>query len=350
MTTPTRTEIYEEAKRIYFQSEMRNGNRHSINPEYSELLESGFVYAAQSNLMSNKETLYGLTGKTAKSPEQELETAYLKTCYDVFDLPECQRSNLLISGTNNTGKTNLACLVASVLQRLGWRVVAFDSSGAWLEQSDIPVYATVNFDSESETFKIPLFQDSILYDLTLLLPTEQTQFVDLVLLDLRHRQLESDRKRWTMVFLEEAQLYCKNVRGTVSQNILRIMSVGRNQRVRVCCVSPDLALLDNSFIRLTGQRFHARLGIEENGKRKFRAYYGLDWLRVTLEHDLGFYTYLLKDKLQVVKVPLFETANKPVNYLSLKKPNRLVNWLKQLFTTKPRMQPSNSFISSDFMT
>ncbi|GAG26637.1 unnamed protein product [marine sediment metagenome] len=76
----------------------------------------------------------------------------------------------------------------------------------------------------------------------------------------------------------------------------------------------DLALVDTAFIRLTPQRFYGRLTIEENSKRKFRNYHGGDWCRIAQELDLGFFIYLVKNKLKVVNVPLFETKRKPMLY------------------------------------
>jgi len=234
------------------------------------------------------------------------------TIYETsFDHNEAKKTNLLVTGANHSGKTNLACQIASILQRFDWRIVAFDSSGAWLQQSDIPHYITVNYDADSETFKVPLFHSSILYDLTLLLLVEQQQFVDLVLLDLWHQQLEAQIKLWTMVFLEESQLYCKNIRGSVAQNILRIMTVGRNQKVRVCACSPDLSLIDPAFIRLCSQRYHAKLVREENAQRKFRSTYGRDWCDKATRLQLGEFVYLLRDQLTQVSVPLFIPKRQP---------------------------------------
>lgn len=245
--------------------------------------------------------------------------AYRQTCYELIDLDEMQRSNLLISGCNNSGKTNLACQIVSILQKFNWRIIAFDSSGAWLKQSDIPIYTTVEYDYRTESFRIPLFNESVIYDMTMLLPSEQKLFVDMVVLDLWHRQLETENKEWVLVALEESQLYMKNVRSQVAENLLRTMSVGRNQKIRVLAVTPDLALIDSAFIRLCGQRFHGRLSIEENGLRKFRYYYGSDWVKVTREHDIGLFTYLCRDKLKVVSVGYFKAQTKPTNVTKLQK-------------------------------
>ena len=270
-----------------------------------------------------------------KTTTRNEKRAYRQTYYQLIDLDEMQRSNLLISGCNNSGKTNLACQIVSILQRFKWRILVFDSSGAWRKQSDIPIYAIANFDYRTESFKIPLFNESVVYDMTLLLPSEQKLFVDIILLGVWHKQLETQNREWVLVVLEESQLYCKNVRSQIAENLLRIMSVGRNQQVRVMAITPDLALIDASFIRLCGQRFHGKLSIEENGLRKYRLYYGSDWLRVTKLHDVGTFTYLLRNKLKVVCVPYFKTPSKPLDYRNQLKPaNKLKAWFRKYIYRK----------------
>lgn len=65
-------------------------------------------------------------------------------------------------------------------------------------------------------------------------------------------------------------------------------------------------------MRLAEQRYHGKLGIEENSKRKFKAYYGSDWCRVATEGlEVGDFIYLCKGKLKVVSVPLFQAKTLP---------------------------------------
>ena len=92
------------------------------------------------------------------------------------------------------------------------------------------------------------------------------------------------------------------------------MSAGRNHAIRILAVSVDLALIDSAFIRLCGQRYYGRLNIEENSKRKFRNYHGLDWTRVATELDLGYFIYLLRDRLKIIHVPLFQPKRLPEAY------------------------------------
>lgn len=97
------------------------------------------------------------------------------------------------------------------------------------------------------------------------------------------------------------------------QNLYRICHVGRNRQTRVLGITTDLALIDSSFIRLCQQRYHARIGIEENAKRKFKNYYGKRWLEVTEKLNVGEFVYLNKNQLQKIKIPLFQSVHKPQN-------------------------------------
>lgn len=117
------------------------------------------------------------------------------------------------------------------------------------------------------------------------------------------------------MLLEEFQLYGRNLRGFVGQNILRIATAGRNRRLRILGVTTDLSLIDPLLVRLCGQRYHARLGIEDNAKRKFRGYYGLDWCRIATELKLGTFIYLTKERLRIVSVPRFETRRTPKPFI-----------------------------------
>ena len=234
-----------------------------------------------------------------------------------FDIEEAQKSNILISGTNHTGKSRLACGLCSILQTINWKIVCFDNTGVWRQVSDMPRFYQVterNIDLETKTVNYPFFKQSILYDTSLLIPNHQKLFIDKVLRDLWDSRVNNPSNRWTLVVLEEAQLFMRNIRGSVGQNLLRIASAGRNLKVRILAITVDLALIDPSLIRLCGQRYHGRLGIEDNGKRKFRGYYGGDWCRIAQELDLGFLIYLLRDKLKIVHVPLFEPKILPVQY------------------------------------
>ena len=248
---------------------------------------------------------------------------YLKTNISKFnidfDIPEQQKSNTLISGTNNTGKSRLACGICSILKNIDWKIVAFDNVGIWRKISDIPSFYQIrkarNYDPETKSWYYPYPIKSTLFDMSLLIPDLQRSFVNDCLERIWNTQVRMSTKQWTLIALEEFQLYGRSIRGSVSQNILRVMSAGRFHKLRVLGITVDLALCDPAFIRLCQQRYHGRLGIEGNAKRRFRDYYGIDWCRIATEGlDVGYFIYLLRDKLKIIYIPLFETKRIPQPY------------------------------------
>jgi len=262
-----------------------------------------------------------------------------------FDIEEAQKSNILISGTNHTGKSRLACNITSILQNFNWGIICFDNTGIWRKISDLPTWYQVteqNIDLVYETVSYPFPNSSMIYDTSLLIPDQQKLFVDKVLKDLWDSRVNNPSNQWTLVALEEFELFGRNTRGSASQNLFRIMHAGRNQRIRALAITTDLALIDPSFIRLCQQRYHARLAIEDNSKRKFRGYYGGDWCRIAQELDLGFFIYLFRNKLKMVHVPLFESKRLPTPYtppiIGLPKPKGLWQQIKEFVfgTSKSR--------------
>ncbi len=95
---------------------------------------------------------------------------------------------------------------------------------------------------------------------------------------------------------------------------MRVFSVGANHKIRTLAITPSLTGLDPEFIRLTGQRYHFRLGLELNAKRRFKGYYGKDWEIVAENLDVGYCIYYLNGILKVYGIPLFKTEYTPTLY------------------------------------
>ena len=238
-----------------------------------------------------------------------------------YDVEEQTKSNTLISGTNHTGKTRLACQLARILRAYGWSVIAFDNSGIWKTISEIPYFFQVY---RMPQLDVPISRN-IIYDISLLTCSKQRKFVNEILQYFWTATVNNPIKSWQIFILEEAELYCKNLRGEVSENIYRIMHVGRNQRMGVIAITTDLALIDPSYIRLCLQRFHFKLSVEENSLRKFRRYYGNDWCRVCTTLDTGFCMYWNNGKAKIVKIPLFKPTRLPREVTKKKESRSIVD-------------------------
>lgn len=100
-----------------------------------------------------------------------------------------------------------------------------------------------------------------------------------------------------------------------SQNIMRMMSVGANHKIRVLGITPDLSLIDTAFIRLAQQGCHFKLSNEPNAKRRFSRYYGSDYTYTARHLAVGQCLYVLReDTPQICTIPLFMTTRRPKPY------------------------------------
>ena len=305
--TPTKTEIERHARELYVQECYRSGHPElaETNPTRQELSESGFIQEAQSELMRSEGYEYELYLKEAK------ERARCKTYLDhdiskgklPLDFNECKRSNILISGTNQVGKSLAAMGISHLLRSKGWQILVFDNCGHWREKSSISKSYVVKKKKDRIVMHVG---ESMIFDVSLLLPRDQKRFLEQMLEQVWKFRVLQKPKQWCLIVLEEAHLYMRNIRGLASQSLMRMCSVGANWRIRTLAISPSLTGLDTEFIRLCGQRFHFRLGIELNAERRFRAYYGLDWTRIAKTLDVGYCIYLDRAKLEVWKIPMFQ--------------------------------------------
>ena len=214
----------------------------------------------------------------------------------------------MLTGTNQQGKSLMAMAICDKLLHENWQIICFDNVGHWKTKSSIPNYFQV---SENSLSHVLPKQESIIYDISFLLPSFQKEFVENVLLELWRLRLRGETSKQIMIVFEESHLYMRNIRSLLGQNLMRICSVGANWGIRTLAISPSLTGLDTEFIRLCQQRYHFKLGCELNAKRRFKGYYSKDWCRVAEELDVGFCIYYLNGKLQVHGIPLFESGYKP---------------------------------------
>jgi len=222
-----------------------------------------------------------------------------------LSLEELKKSNVLVTGTNQQGKSRLAMAISDKLISEEWQILIFDNVGHWKNTSSIPYYIQIS--ENNLKYVIPKDQ-SIIYDISRLLPQNQKDFVEVVLADLWQRKLDGKMPKSTLIVTEESQLYCRHLRSLSAQNFMRIFSVGANYGIRCLAITPTLTGLDPEFIRLTSQRYHFREGLEVGAKRRFKSYYGGDWLKVALELDVGYCIYYLNGKLKVYGIPLFTSS------------------------------------------
>jgi hypothetical protein len=243
LTTPKRELIVQRARELWHIDRARSGDpAFDIEPELSELRESGYLSAAQSELMRNPD---------AQNTEWlKLESQNVEGSEFEFNIAESRQTTSFISGARGTGKSDIAMYVVD--KQIEHRIicVVFDSSMDWLKRSGIKQYQTLTVPYID---RVP--EQNTIFDMSLLTPNQQQQAVESFCQKLFQHQIETQcRSRFYLVF-EEAQIFCplNSLRSKTTQNTMRILTVGRNVNISVCAISQFPALIDKELIKHSGQ-------------------------------------------------------------------------------------------------
>lgn len=240
--TPTKTEIEQCARELWHRDRARSGDpSFDIEPELSELSESGYLSSARSSLMHNLETRHSEWLDSSKDAEiTEFQ----------FDAKEAMITTTFISGSRGVGKSDLAMEISDRLMKEDILVVAFDCSGDWVKRSGISEYLKVQPFSD---LAVP--DQNVIVDTSMLTPMEQQQTVERFCKRLFEFQLHSTQRRY-LVF-EEAQIFfpLNSLRSLKTQNTMRILTTGRNFNVSLCAISQFAATIDKELVKHAGQIF-----------------------------------------------------------------------------------------------
>jgi len=238
MATPTKSEIISKATEMWKTDRAKaNDPSFDINPEYSELLESGYISSARSELMYNLET----------KNKQWIDVDNFQSFS--FDSVEIMKTTGFVSGSRGSGKTDIAMMISDKLMNENINVIVFDPSTDWIQRSNIPEYMTVKpYDD------LPIPERSVVFDISHLTPLNQQKIVENFAKKLFEYQLNNSAKRFFLV-LEEAQIFfpLNSLRSKNTQNSMRLVTVGRNVGTSLCAVSQYPALIDKELIKNSGQ-------------------------------------------------------------------------------------------------
>lgn len=353
MTTPNKEAILELAKELYFKA-----NSDAPTPEEHELVESGYCYEAQNQLMRNdasfelyleeqaaqngyrlvteedhsklielesaKERARNERQKT-KRLEEELERIRLEKQNKEtkpqealpFDLQEALRSGLYCAGTTGTGKTDIGMYAASLLMKYGVTVLVFDSSQDWLNRSSILHYRTL---ASSFIDKIP--EHSIIYDISHLTIRQQQELVERFCKILMRYQAtipDQERRQYFLVF-EEAHTYFPEgcMRAKRLQNTVKMMTQGRNFKVRFMAITQFSSLIDKTAMRYMTQRFLGNSN-EPNDVAYLRKIIGKYAEQLGSLRN-GEFLYYNRGNVKRIQIKPFETTKQPIQ---IKIPQRI---------------------------
>jgi len=286
LATPNKQQLYEKAKVLWIQDQYRNGSPElaNINPEYSELLENGYLHTARSMLMShNPHVVVIEKSKSEKQEKLTLDEHFL------VDVEELLRTGCFISGGKGSTKTNLAKIFAEKLMKLGYVVKVFDISRAWLKSS-IPFFVEIK-NNYSLNFEL---YESLVFDLSQLVPKDIKHFISQVLAEewLKQVNIPEDNRKCIVYIFEEVQILIPQgrLRSNEAQQILRLLTSGRNYDLSSIAITQRPALTDTSVFELCFQKYFARMN-GENDLRKVASYIGFDRAKELENLRLGEFIY-----------------------------------------------------------
>jgi hypothetical protein len=296
MVTPTRTEIEQCARELWHRDRAKSDDpSFDINPEISELRESGYLSSSRSSLMHNLET------KNAewKGDNENLENSDALR----FDLKEAMKSGVLVSGTTGTGKSDLGMYLTDQPMNHGITIIVFDSSQDWQKRSSIPLYETL---TSSHIAKIP--ERSVIFDISRLSVEQRQRLIEGFSQKLYQDQAVNPSRKYFLVF-EEGSSYFKEgfMRSKRFSNTSMLMSEGRNYDVRFMVITQFFASIDKTAMRYMKQRYFGYTD-EKNDVDYVKAFLG-DQASKLRELRAGQFIYYNAGKTTKMSIEPYECEN-----------------------------------------
>ena len=291
---PKKEKVLERARELYVQHCYRTGSSDlaNVNPEDSELAESGFVAVARSELMTSTET---------KNEQWLKEAESVETSEFQFDVKEGMATTTFITGSRGVGKSDIAMRIVDKLKNEGVICIVFDPSTDWIQRSSVGQYFMVKPFSD---LQIP--ETSTIFDLSQLTPIEQQRLVENFNKKLFEYQLHS-AKRFYLVF-EEAQIFfpLNSLRSLKTQNTMRILTTGRNFGVSLCAISQFAATIDKELVKHASQIFLGYAS-ELNTLSYWKGILGKKAEQLK-ELDNGEFVYFNRNKIGRIQIEPYEAV------------------------------------------
>lgn len=317
MATPTKSQIEKLAVELWQKEQVRKGCMElaGTNPEYEELLESGYVAVAQSILMRNSDEYRDfLLSELGENPEDVIE----KTKSFKFDFKQALANGVYISGTSGSGKSDLAMMHACVMMQQGVTVIVFDATRDWINRSSIPHYITVRPNVQF-SFKLNI---STIFDMSQLPPKGKFELVRDICETIRQHQFlhgrtgESPIEDWIYVIFEEAHLYFPQgcMRAKRYATLVEFATTGRNFATRFEAIVQFSSMIDKDMMKYMKQRYFGYTDEPNDidyvtsfiGRRKERD----DYTAKLMNLKAGQFIYKHGNKVSLVEIEPFQSRVK----------------------------------------
>lgn len=224
-----------------------------------------------------------------------------------FDILLAVDSGFYVSGTSQSGKTNLAKHLVQQLIDKGIRCYVLDSSRAWTH--DTPIKEILEVTTQTQQY---IWQASTVFDISTLNARQKVLFVNQLCHDIYEMHLDGFIDKEFIIF-EEAQTYlpqgCMRLATRKSnplESVLDVVTVGANYGLRFGLITQFPALVDKPPVKITQQRYFGWTW-ERNDVNYVKAFIGKEWAAKLQSLQKGEFIYQCRDKTELIKTALFKT-------------------------------------------
>lgn len=223
-----------------------------------------------------------------------------------FDIALAIDSGFYVSGTSQSGKTNLAKLLVQRLLDHNIACYVLDASKAWTHDTPID---NVLYVSEKE--KQYSWSGSAVFDISGLAARKKVLFVNTLCHDIYEKHVNGYERKEFIIF-EEAQLYIPAGsmrlavrRSSPCESVLDVVTVGANYGLRFGLITQFPALVDKPPVKITQQRYFGWTW-ERNDVAYVKAFIGKEWAAKLQSLQKGEFIYQCRDKTELIKTPLYK--------------------------------------------
>jgi hypothetical protein len=292
---PKKSEIIEKAIEMWRLDQIKHGcgQLAEITPEYNELLESGYISSAKSELMRD----------SYRNIENTKDFYDFPTPFS-FDIELGLRHGTFIAGSRGSGKSSLGKTIADMFLKKDYIIRVFDNSQTW-RRSNIPNVVIIKPYSNFE----PNYNESYVFDTSLLDIPQQKAFIEnIVNREFNHTAMLSENERnWRIYVFEE----CELLLGTHehSKKIMKVCALGRNLRMSYIAIAQRFQLVSTNLISLSGQLYIGSMH-EQNDLKKIKNWLG-DRTEDLKTLEVGEFIRYSNGKLDKMQTELFTPNIEP---------------------------------------
>jgi hypothetical protein len=225
-----------------------------------------------------------------------------------FSVEEALKTGFYVSGTPGSGKSDIAMMCADELRKAGAIVMVWDPSQDWPER--YPINYVIQFRNPPFALENIQLKDAI-FDTSTLTVLQMQEVVDRfcwLLYNYQAKKTKEERKQFFLIF-EEAQVIIPQgvARAKRLQNVMRIVTVGRNYKIRLGLVTQFASTVDKDVLKAAKQRWFGWTD-EMNDARYISNFIGEEEAKSLRYFNSGefMYNYTARNILEKIKIQPFK--------------------------------------------